>query len=145
MIAKTDAEAIGLLEDIVERGKKHFPQGFSEFAKYSEEQIEGGRWPSSWAERAGAEKKSRGPTFALAVLEELRILFCGTDKKYDEVRKSGKNFAKIATTAVGGFVAGRFGVELAIASSAAAAGLLLVVRVGAESFCRAAATHDHPK
>lgn len=138
VIAKTDLKTIEILEGIVENGKDHFPQGFTEFARYSEEQIEGGHWPKPWAERAGMDKQRPGAAFALAVLEELRVLLCGTDKKYDDVRKSGKNFAKIATTAVGGFVAGRFGIELAIASSAAAAGLLLVVRVGAESFCRAA-------
>jgi hypothetical protein len=90
----------------------------------------------------GSEQQKPGATFASAVIEELRVLLCTSDKKYEDVRKSGKSFAKLATTAVAGFVAGRFGVELAVASSGAAAGLLLVVRVGTESFCRASSARS---
>ena len=143
MIGKADGDSIEFLERAMEKGRTQLPAGFFEYTEYSQAQIERGRWPSQWNERAGGAAKLPGTVFARAVLEELRVLLCTSDKKYDDVRRSGKSFAKIATTAVAGFVAGRFGIELAVASSAAAAGLLLVVRVGSESFCRASS--ERPK
>ena len=142
LVGKTDLEAIGFLEGVVERGRAQLPAGFLEYTQYSQAQIESGLWPSPWGERAGLKPQKPGVTFAAAVIEELRILLCTSDKKYEDVRKSGKNFAKIGTTAVAGFVAGRFGVELAVASSAAAAGLLMIVRVGMESFCKASSARS---
>jgi CheY-like chemotaxis protein len=92
--------------------------------------------PEESIERLGQEI-----ALSAAIMEELRLLICTSDKKYSGVRSAGKKFGASALIAISSFIAGRFGLGMAVASSAVAASTLVVLKVGVESFCRVVGTH----
>jgi hypothetical protein len=71
-----------------------------------------------------------------AVLEELRLLLCTKDKRYDEVRKSGAGLTKLAIPSIAAYVAGALGLSLGLVTAVAAFLALVVLKVGAGAFCR---------
>jgi hypothetical protein len=129
-----DPTAIADLQDLSERGKGSLPDGFVEYISYAEGQLIERKSPGRWASR-GVMSES-GVKLAEAILFEVKILICGNDAKYREVVKSGKNFARSATAAIGGYIAAAFGIGLALATSAVALALLLVSKVGVAAFCK---------
>jgi hypothetical protein len=141
--SKFEPETITKLQDLVAKSHGAFPSGFSEYNLYAEERLTNGHWPGRWIARSPEENK--GADLAQAVLEELKILICQNDSKYRDVASSGRSFAQKATIAVGGYITARYSVEAALATSMVAASMLLVVRVGRESFCRALGAKQTPK
>jgi hypothetical protein len=129
-----EPEIIADLHDLAARFENQFPGGLREYNLYAEEQLAAGHWPGHWVARN--KKDETGATLAQAILQELRILVCENDPKYRGVRKSGKDFLKQAIPAIAGYVAAMFGIAIALATSAVAAGALILVRVGTEVFCR---------
>ena len=134
-LGKLGPEMVAHLHDLAAQHEGHFPSGFRDYNLYAEEQLASGRWPAGWATRS--RRKEKGVALAQAILEELQILICQNGPKYRDVTKAGKNVAQKTIAAIAGYVAAKCGIEIALATSAVAASILLVVRVGTEAFCRA--------
>jgi hypothetical protein len=130
-----ESEVLANLHDLASKYQSSLPAGFRDYNSYAEEELSNGRWPSHWTSRS--QGRDKGVALAEAVLEELKVLICGSDPRYEEVAKSGKDFAQKAIAVVAGYVAASFGIEIAMATSAVAASMLVVVRVGTGAFCRA--------
>jgi hypothetical protein len=73
-----------------------------------------------------------------ATLEEIYLLLCTADPKYQDVREAGKSMSKPGVSAVTGALSAVFvGVPIGLLTGAVAYFLLLVAKVGVNSLCRA--------
>ena len=132
-LGKLEPEDVAYLYDMASNSA--FPHGFAEYNLYAEQELARGRWPAAWIPRS--KKEEKGAIIAEAILRELKILICENDPKYRDVISSTKRFVQRAIAAIAGYVAATFDIQIALATSAVAACLLVVVRVGREAFCRA--------
>jgi len=81
-----------------------------------------------------------------AILEEIFLLLCTDDPKYQNVREAGKALSKPGVTAIAGALSAVFvGVPIGLLTGAVAYLVLLVARVGANSLCRAYSAAPGPQ
>ena len=131
-----------------QRGK--LPDRFFAELSAMEADLARGRWPQEPRSRsvrslASVPKKQQDalkPGLRSAILAELRLLLCGNDPRYRDVRERGKALSKAGLGAVSAYVAGAVGISLGVATAAVAFIALALCRLGVGVFCRITAPPD---
>ena len=128
-----------LLEDLAEVHKLDIPKDFFLYLRFAEQEWIADRPVEPWSFR-GAED-GYGTKLADAIFMEIGKLLCTKDNTYSEVRANGRAITNAGISAVAGVIAVKFGLVLAVASSAVAFVALVVLRVGQKVFCRLHKSH----
>ena len=135
-----DNEAAGDPEllRVAEEWRARLDASFFQYRDYVEARLEENEWPEPLrfysAETGADESQAR---LVDMIMAELHLLLCSNDKRYGEVRKSGKVFSQAALPAVAAYVAGACGVSVGLATGGVAFIAIAVFRVGVGVFCRA--------
>lgn len=124
------------LEDIANEHRQDLGTEFLLYLRFVEQEWSANRPAGTWTFRDPNDKLEVGASLAGAIMDEIRRLVCTKDKAYADVRAKGREITKAGICAVAGAVAVKFGLALAVATSAVAFVALLVLRVGISVFCR---------
>jgi hypothetical protein len=116
-----------------ERHRKLLPGDFFRDLESARLDLSRGVWPEVVRPRGRPGSRGRA---VKAVLEEIYVFLCTGDRRYANLRRSGRQLGMASTGAMAGYVAAAAGVSVAAATGAVAFVVLGVVQIGVAAFCR---------